>query len=64
MLMVVVRFGRMARSLILPMIGANSAKGKEADSRGRPFEFKIGTGQVIKGWDQGLLEYVPPKVRG
>lgn len=62
--MVVVRFGRMVRSLILPMIGANPALGKDAKSRGKPFEFKIGTGQVIKGWDQGLLEYVLPKVRG
>ncbi|KAF8584280.1 hypothetical protein K439DRAFT_1346395, partial [Ramaria rubella] len=23
--------------------------------RGQPFNFRLGTGQVIKGWDQGLL---------
>ncbi|XP_078491879.1 uncharacterized protein LOC100175378 [Ciona intestinalis] len=32
--------------------------GEEFDSsikRGQPFEFKLGAGQVIGGWDQGLL---------
>lgn len=32
--------------------------GTEFDSsigRGTPFKFALGTGQVIKGWDQGLL---------
>ncbi|KAI9726372.1 MAG: Peptidyl-prolyl cis-trans isomerase fpr2 [Chrysothrix sp. TS-e1954] len=40
-------------------IGTLASNGKEFDQsykRGSPLEFKVGSGQVIKGWDEGLLD--------
>ncbi|PWY80563.1 hypothetical protein BO70DRAFT_362511 [Aspergillus heteromorphus CBS 117.55] len=39
--------------------GTLASDGSEFDAsykRGTPLKFKLGTGRVIKGWDQGLLD--------
>ena len=45
-------------ALTLHYVGALRKTGKQFDSsrdRDSPFRFTLGAGQVIKGWDQGLL---------
>ncbi|PVH96613.1 hypothetical protein DM02DRAFT_598882 [Periconia macrospinosa] len=46
--------------------GTLEKDGSEFDAsynRGSPLTFTVGTGQVIKGWDQGLLDMCPGEKR-
>ena len=45
------------RKVAVHYVGVAFSTGEEFDAswnRGRPFEFKLGKGQVIPGWDQGV----------
>ncbi|HET8606767.1 MAG TPA: FKBP-type peptidyl-prolyl cis-trans isomerase [Gaiellaceae bacterium] len=45
------------RTVSVHYVGVAFRSGEEVDAswnRGRPFDFKLGKGQVIPGWDQGV----------
>ena len=54
-----VHFPKRGDQLTMHYTGTLATGGKQFDSsvsRGTPFQFVIGIGQVIKGWDEGVME--------
>mmetsp|Transcript_29525 Transcript_29525/g.36483 ORF Transcript_29525/g.36483 Transcript_29525/m.36483 type:complete len:327 (-) Transcript_29525:428-1408(-) len=52
-------FPKKGDSLTMHYVGTLAADGKQFDSsreRGQPFTFTIGVGQVIQGWDEGVMQ--------
>jgi len=49
---------RAGQTINVNYVGVTYADGKEFDSswsRSQPFSFQVGAGNVIKGWDEGLI---------
>lgn len=52
-------FPKVGDALVMHYVGTLAADGSKFDSsrdKGRPFQFVIGIGQVIKGWDEGVMK--------
>jgi len=49
---------KVGQSAVVHYVGVGVASGEEFDAswnRGEPFDFPLGAGHVIKGWDQGVV---------
>jgi len=42
--------------LLSGTLKSNGSKFDSSHDRGRPFQFVIGIGQVIRGWDEGVMK--------
>ncbi|KAJ9452892.1 Peptidyl-prolyl cis-trans isomerase [Diplonema papillatum] len=54
-----VTFPKAGDKLTMHYTGTLTSNGSKFDSsvdKGRPFSFTIGVGQVIKGWDEGVIQ--------
>jgi FK506-binding protein 1 len=55
-------FAKKGQKLSMHYRGILASDGTQFDSsydRGRPFEFKIGRGEIIQGWDEGgMLKFL------
>lgn len=57
---------RIGQKVKMHYVGTLAENGHEFDSsrkRNQPFEFKLGAGQVIRGWDEGVEGMQPGEVR-